>query len=255
MVEIMREEGGSQFTLQALFKELKKKLLLVIAIILFCTAVGGVYGGVVVDTTYTTNATMIVNVGNDGTLEQAKSLATALKSIVDPENDVIYDLTATTFVSKNPNYPMKRDELKAELKKSISVTTNAMLLNLTMSTTLPEAESILNLFMKQMMDFVNVKVEGSDAYVYPLFAEKIDIISPAGDVKDDSNSKVFKYMALFFIVGAFASMLLVFLKVFLNNTYTDKASFEMDFDMDVIATIEDIGNFCDDATEKVEEGV
>ena len=61
MQEIIREEGGTHFTVRALFKELKKKLLLVVALILVATAIGGIYGGLVVDTKYTTDDKLVFN--------------------------------------------------------------------------------------------------------------------------------------------------------------------------------------------------
>ncbi|MBR2384212.1 MAG: hypothetical protein IKA99_01235 [Clostridia bacterium] len=243
MEEIIREEGGSQFTLQALFKELKKKLLLVVAIVLLCTAIGGVYGGVIVDTKYTSNATMIVNVGKEGTLVEAQGLATALKSIADPENDAIYEATATTFLSTHPDfankYKMNKDILAANLKGAISVTTNQMLLNLKITSTFPEADSILNQFMTEIQKFANQPSTDGE-FRYPLFADKVFIVSPASKPFSDAKTKVFKYMLLFFVVGVFGSMLLVLLSVLLNDTYADKLSFEKDYNLDVLATFEDV---------------
>ncbi|MBR2337332.1 MAG: hypothetical protein IKA61_05270 [Clostridia bacterium] len=254
MEDMIREDGGSQFTLQALFKELKKKLLLVVAIVLLCTAAGGVFGAFVVDTKYTSNATMIVNVGNEGTLAEAQSLATALKSITEPENDAIYNSTITTFNAKHPDSKITLEELKS----SVSVTSNSMLLNLTIVSTNAEANLILDEFMRQIRRFANEEVtnDGVTTYRYPLFAEKVDVISYASKPVSDAKTKVFKHMALFFIVGAFGSMLLVLLSVLLNNTYADKSSFERDYDIDVLATLEDI-RFLDleDAAQKAEEVV
>lgn len=235
MEEMIREDGGSQFTLQAIFKALKKKLLLIIAVTLLFTAVGGVFGAFVVDTQYTTSGTMIVNVGNDGTLADAQSLATALKSITDPGNDRIYKAVTTKFNATHPN-----DKITiAELQGAISVTANSVLLNITMTTSNPKADLILDEFMSEIKAFANEKDASTGAYKYHLFAGKVDVISYASTPSSDAQTKVFKNMVIFFVIGAFGSVLVVLLMLLLNDTYANKVSFEKDFAIDVLATIED----------------
>ena len=270
MQEIIREDGGSQFTLQALIKAVKRRLLLIVAITLLCTAVGGVFGAFIVDTRYTTTATIMVNVDSEGTLSQAQSLATALKSITDPENNDLYSEVWYKFNIDNPENKIASVQ---ELKDSITVKVSSTLLYFTLVSTNPKADSILTLFMQHVKDFADTKdydnpikdeegnyvldENGEKQYApkYPLYAEKVDIISIPFEPKDDSMTKVFKYMALFFIVGAFGSLCFVLLKVLLEDTYSDKASFENDFAIDVLATIEEVKIARADKSETAEEGV
>ena len=249
MQEIIKEEGGNHFTIRALLKELENKLILVVALILVCTAIGGVYGRFLVDTRYTTTSTMIVNVGADGTLEESQNLAKAFKSIT--ESDTIYELTAIEYMTKYHYSKMKREELKNEIKGSISVTVDSMLLKFTMSSRLSGVKDILNILMRKVQEFVDspkfdddgniMKDEfGEVIPVYPLFAGKVFIVSPATEPTNDADTKVFKNMVMFCFAGAFVSMAFIVLKVLFNNTYADKTSFEEDYDIDVLATIDDI---------------
>ncbi len=229
MDEILREDVGSQVTLQAIFKELKKRLLLVVAIIFFCTAVGGVFGAFVVDTTYTSSATMMVKVGEGG-LSEAQSLASALKSITDPQNEQLYKKTMIKF---NSSYPQNQVTLK-EMKGIITTSSNNMLFNISIETTNPMATSILNVFMTEVQTFTESQPN--------LFVNKVEVVSPPSELESDGDTKVFKYLALFFILGAFCSMCLVFVRVMLDDTYSDKASFEREFTVDVLATFEDVSH-------------
>ena len=257
MQEIIREEGGTHFTVRALFKELKKKLLLVVALILVATAIGGIYGGLVVDTKYTTTSTMIVNVGADGTLEESQNLAKAFKSIT--ESDTIYELTAIEYMTKYHYSKMKREELKTEIKSSITVTVDSMLLKFTMTSKLSGVKDILNILMRKVQEFVDspkfdddgniMKDEfGEVIPVYPLFAGKVFIVSPATEPTNDADTKVFTNMVVFCGGGVLVSMLIIVLRVLFNNTYDDKASFEEDYDIDVLAMIDDISCLNEDAS-------
>lgn len=256
MQEIIREEGGTHFTVRALFKELKKKMLLVVALILVATAIGGIYGGLVVDTKYTTTSTMIVNVGADGTLEESQNLAKAFKSIT--ESDTIYELTAIEYMTKYHYSKMKREELKNEIKSSITVTVDSMLLKFTMTSKLSGVKDILNILMRKVQEFVDSPKFDDDGEimrdpetneiipVYPLFAGKVFIVSPATEPTDDADTKVFTNMVVFCGGGVLVSMLIIVLLVLFNNTYDDKASFEEDYDIDVLAMIDDISSLSEE---------
>ena len=237
MEGIIREESFSQFTLGDIFKELKKRLLLVVAIICVFTAVGGVFGAFVVDTTYTSEAVMMVRAGEEGTLADAQTLASAFMSLAGPKNEQIYKKTVVEF---NADHPQNKVTLK-ELKESISISTNSMLLNVAIETKNPKADSILIKFMLQVQEFAKTNDEKGE-FKYPLFANKIDVISQPSEPESDEKSKVFKYLALFFIVGAFCSMVMVIARVMLDDTYTDKASFERDFEVSVLATFEEVSS-------------
>lgn len=256
MQEIIREEGGTHFTVRALFKELKKKMLLVVALILVATAIGGIYGGLVVDTKYTTTSTMIVNVGADGTLEESQNLAKAFKSIT--ESDTIYELTAIEYMTKYHYSKMKREELKNEIKSSITVTVDSMLLKFTMTSKLSGVKDILNILMRKVQEFVDSPKFDDDGEImrdpetkeiiplYPLFAGKVFIVSPATEPTNDADTKVFTNMVVFCGGGVLVSMLIIVLRVLFNNTYDDKASFEEDYDIDVLAMIDDISSLSEE---------
>ena len=239
MEDIIREEGGSNFTLQVFVKEIKRKLLLIIAIALAFTAVGGVFGGFIVDTKYTSTASVILQPGNEGKLEEAQSLASALKSVTDPENDALYQ---DVFDAFNAKYPESVLPTVKELKESISVSSNAMLLNFKVVSKNSKADLILEEFLNHVIDFTMKKdvVNGIETYKYPLFANKVDIISDPSSPTSDASTKVFKYMALFLIIGAVGSMCFILVSIMLEDTYPNKASFERDFTIDVLASIGDV---------------
>ena len=250
MQEIIREEGGSHFTIRALIKEFKKNFLLVVALVFLCTAVGGLYGGFIVDTKYTTTSTMIVNVGENGTLEESQNLAKAFKSIT--ESDTIYGLTAVEYMTKYHYSKMKREDLKNEIKRSVTVTVDSMLLNFTITSKLPGVKDILNILMRKVQEFVDMPKfdDNGDVMidpetqeeipVYPLFAGKVFIVSPATETVNDADTKAFKHMTVFCLAGVVGSMFFVIARVLFNNTYADKSSFEEDYDIEVLATVDDI---------------
>ena len=265
MQEIIKEEGGSHFTIRALFKELKKKLLLVVALVFLATALGGVYGGVLVDTKYTTTSTMIVNVGANGTLEESQNLAKAFKSIT--ESDTIYELTAVEYMTKYHYTKMKREELKNEIKSSITVTVDSMLLKFTITSKLSGVKDILNILMRKVQEFVdspkvdeegNIMIDaetGEAIPVYPLFSGKVFIVSPATETTNDADTKVFKNMGLFCLIGVFVALLIIVFGVLFDNTYADKSSFEEDFDIDVLATVNDISYLAENSSRSKTEEV
>ena len=79
MEEIYSEESIGQFSIKVFIKELKKRMLFIVATTLLFAALGGVVGKFFVKTQYTSTATIIVKVSesdNGVTLEDAEKVAT-----------------------------------------------------------------------------------------------------------------------------------------------------------------------------------
>ena len=249
MNEEYREEGASQFSLQSFFYEIKKRLLLIIAVTLLCTAVGGVVGAFFVKPQYKSTATLIVT-GEGMSLSEAQSLATAMKSFLDPENDIIYKNTYGELETKS----LDESVSITELKYSLAVKVNSMMINLEYESTNVEADTILNTIIVEFRKFIDqtdanepikkVEVDGEmiekPNYIYDTFGGKLQVLSYASDPTNDSKLLVFKYMALFFIIGAIGTVLAVLLKVMLNDTYSDKETLQNDIGIDVLVMIEDV---------------
>lgn len=232
MIEEYREEGASQFSLQSFFYEIKKRLLLIIAVTLLCTAVGGVVGAFFVKPQYKSTATLYV--GGE-TLSESQSLATAIKSFLEPDNDIIYKQAENELSDLSPSVDI------AELKESLTVKVNSMMINLEYESTNPHADTILNTIIMTFMDFIDQEnAEKPGEYLYDIFGGKVRVISPASKKTNDSKLLVFKYMALFFIIGAIGTVLAVLLKVMLNDTYSDKETLQSDIGVDVLVMIEDV---------------
>ena len=153
---------------------------------------------------------------------------------------------------------MKREELKNEIKSSITVTVDSMLLKFTMNSKLSGVKDILNILMRKVQEFVDSPKFDDDGEImrdpetneiiplYPLFAGKVFIVSPATEPTNDADTKVFTNMVVFFGGGVLVSILIIVLRVLFNNTYDDKASFEEDYDIDVLAMIDDISSLSED---------
>lgn len=230
----IREEGGSQFTIRALIKEIKNSFLLIVAITLLCTAIGGVFGKFFVKTTYVSKASLMVSSTDQGggNITQSKELATTMKAFLDSTNKIIFQQVETDYNSEHHEGKISAKELES----SLGISVNTVMMDLTLTTTNKDAKQILQKVIENMIAAVNENKDGE--YTYEEFAGKLKITSPASDAESDAGSKVFKYMAIFFILGAFGSLLFVLLKILLNDTYSDKDLFEADLGIEVLSMIE-----------------
>lgn len=233
MEEILNEEDGgvSQFSLQAFIKAIRKNLLLIVAMTVLCTALGGVIGRFFIKTQYTSISTMIVvaEQGEDLTLSESQSLAVAIKSLLTPENNYIYERVQKRF---NENKPSGAPDVTVkELKGALTVDVESMMLTFDFTSQNPEAQYILELFMAELEDYINVQTS--------FYGGRLEILSEQSKAENDEQMKVIKFMLVFMLLGGFVSLLGVFLKVLLNDTYQDKESLENDLNVEVLAEIED----------------
>ena len=225
----IREDGVSQFTIRAVVREIKKRLLFVVAITLLLTAIGGVLGKFFIKTTYVSKASLMVSAGDDsGGVSQAKELATTVKAFLDSTSNSIYNEIEKSYTS----VPITAKEIE----KSLKITVNAVMIDFTFTTKNKDAQKILQLIVQKMIDSVNETKNGE--YMYAEFANKLKETTSASPAETDEGIKVFKYMAIFFMLGLFCNLLFIFLKVLLNDTYSDKDLFESDLGIDVLAMIE-----------------
>ena len=228
MEEILNEESIGQFSIKAFIKELKKGILFIVAVTLFFTALGGVIGRFFVKTKYTSTATMIIRVLDQNktiTLADAEKLATSTTSYLSPRTDIIYQIVETTF---NASGPKQKVSIK-ELKESLTVSVDSVMINLEYTSTNVAAKSLLNSIMDQLQSHIQGE---------PFYGCELTILSPASDVSDDHIVKVFKLMAIFFVLGGALSVLAIFLAVLLRDTYNDREFLETDVGIDVLAEIE-----------------
>jgi capsular polysaccharide biosynthesis protein len=194
---------------------------------------------------------MIIKVVDEkATLADAEKLATATASFLSPKTDFIYQIVKTGFNASGP----KQTVSVKELKESLSVTVDSMMINLEYESTNVEADTILNTIIVEFRKFIDqtdanepikkVEVDGEmiekPNYIYDTFGGKLQVLSYASDPTNDSKLLVFKYMALFFIIGAIGTVLAVLLKVMLNDTYSDKETLQNDIGIDVLVMIEDV---------------
>jgi capsular polysaccharide biosynthesis protein len=232
----IREESNSQFTIQALIKEIKNNVLLIIAITLLFAAIGGVVGKFFIKTTYVSKASLMVATSTEGenAITQSKELASTIKAFLDSTNNTIFTATEIEYNSMHPHQKLTTKEIA----KSLDISVNTIMIDLTYTTTNKDAKIILQKIVENIITAVNEVNPDTNEPTYSEFAGKLKETSPASNQESDEGTKVFKYMIIFFIIGAFGSLLFVFFKVILNDTYSDKESLELDVGIDVLSMIE-----------------
>ena len=243
-LELM-EEKTFQITFQALFKEFKKNLLLIIAIVVAFTAIGSVVGGFFIKTQYTSVASLMIKsdppkelteiIVNGTTLGEEESLARAFKAILE-SSDPIFVNAVTEYNSQNPSSTVNKEDVKENLTVKVS----SVMINLEYTSSNPNSQQILDKIVKHMIKFVETKDEGGDYTYGPRYVDKLKENSPASEAKDDEDVRVFKYMAIFLVVGVVLSCAIIFLNVLFRDTYEDKESFEKDTGLEVFAVLGDM---------------
>ena len=172
------EEKTFQITFQALFKEFKRNLLLIIAIVVAFTAIGGIIGGFFIKTQYTSVASLMIKsdppkelveiIVNGTSLSEEEGLARAFKSIL-VSSDPIFVNAVTEYNSQNPNNPVKKEDVKENLTVKVS----SVMINLEYTSSNPNSQQILDKIVKHLIKFVETKDEGGEYTYGPRYVDKL----------------------------------------------------------------------------------
>lgn len=243
---------GEQLSLQSLFIEVKKNLLLIIVITLLFALAGGLYSKFFVKTKYTSRGSFIVNVS----MEESKVTETTAYSYAVSLTNSLAPFIKTANVGKKAaelynsgkynkdadgNLVPPVEQLKEGVfTGSLTVTTTEknFIITVICTTTNPNADKILQAAMDATQEVANelTDKDGKRTVMYNKFLQYEAPSYPSSD----SSTRIYKYILIFMLLGLVVSAVVIILKILFNDTYKTKEDLERDLNVEVLALIDDL---------------
>ncbi len=227
----------TQLSLQTILIEVRNNLLLIIIVTLLFALAGGIYGKFFVKTQYTSKAAMVVTALPE---ETSGSTTTAYTYSVNLTNTMglfvksrtVCERAAELYEGKTGN-KISSGTIQGSI--SYSVVEKTFIINLTCKTTHGDADVILEVLMDAAIEVANEYNDGKS-----FFAKKLQIFDAPTSPSDDSSTKLYKYIFVMLAIGLVVSVLIIILKIILNDTYKSKDDLERDIPVEVLALVDDL---------------
>ena len=236
----------SSLTFGEILFVVRKNILLILIITFFCALVGGVYGLVFKEYSYTASTTTLVMVDGNKTKTQTTTEYTNYMYSIQLINTVEDFISSKAVINRamenlKDKYP---DLTYKQIKNNLSISNANNSLVVKVSYTAKgdgrdkEAIDVVNELVNSMIYIVNNSKKEDDTLQYEILYNSISIIDPAEQSEPKRGAAMIT--AICFVVGLAISFGIILIKYFMDDTYKNKDEFERYYKINVIATIPDL---------------
>ena len=225
----MREEPG--LSLLDIWNILIKNLIIIIACTFFGGACGGVYGYVIKDPTYVSNASVMIQVKieNDTNVDVNNGIVVGLRitqTVAElMQSNLVCKLTAAEVYGNENYYTVIKSGL------SITATSNSLMLPISyVSTDRENGKKVLDSVINNTIALAN-----DDNNNFVALKDKIAVVDTASEPRYNWPNKI-----LLLIIGVVLGVVIAFIKELLNDKIADQAMIEDKLGIKCIGVITDI---------------
>ena len=234
----LRQESDNQLSLQTLFLEVRKNVLLIAVITLLFALAGAAYARYFVKTRYTSSGALMVNV-TYGEGSEIKGETTAYSYSIAITDTVSKFITTSKVAEKAAElYKEKYGEDIPSYALGVTTTEKNFIINVSCTSTNRETKQILDVVMDATKAAAN-ELKGQDGN-HTVFYNKLFVFEDASEGWADSGARMYKYVLIFMLLGLVVSAVVIILKILFNDTYRFKEDVEKDLSVEILALIDDL---------------
>ena len=229
----IREEPG--LSLLDIWNILIKNLIIIIACTFFGGACGGVYGYVIKDPTYVSNASVMIQVKieNDTNVDVNNGIVVGLRI-----TQTVAELMQSNLVCKLTAAEVYGDEnYYSRIKSGLSITATSNSLMLPISYVSTDRENV-----KKVLDSVinnTIALANDDNNNFVALKDKIAVVDTASAPKYNSPNKML-LLIIGVVLGGVLGVVIAFIKELLNDKIADQNMIEDKLGIKCIGVITDI---------------
>ena len=220
------EEG---ITLTELFKIVWANIIIVFLITIWVTIIGVIYTFVIIEPTFTAEASITIQVDISDTTSSDQSALSVSQNLVSmyksfAVSDLVLDAVIASMVELTG---VEADDLEKSI--TISTVTSVPIIYIEVENEDPElAAAIANMLLLK-------SIEAADDFV--LLRDKLRVLDSAKIPVEASAPNKMLNVVISFLIGGILSLGVVFLKELFNNKFQSAAEMEKYLNINIIATV------------------
>jgi len=220
------EEG---ITLTELFKIVWANIIIVFLITIWVTIIGVIYTFVIIEPTYTAEASITIQVDISDTTSSDQSALSVSQNLVSMyKSFAVSDLVLDSVIASMAELTgVEADDLEKSI--TISTVTSVPIIYIEVENEDPElAAAIANMLLLK-------SIEAADDFV--LLKDKLRVLDSAKIPAEASAPNKMLNVVISFLIGGILSLGVVFLKELFNNKFQSAAEMEKYLNINIIATV------------------